>query len=95
MLFAILARPVGTQLSDLIGLMASEAMLLAGIAFSYLSYRWLLPMDAKRRRQNLRASIRREIAAISIRAETPWAASSLAPASSGVRPCGPVGWSGP
>lgn len=78
MLFAILARPVDTHLSDPINLTSSEAMLLVGISFSYVSYRWLLPMDTNRRRRNLRAAIRREIAAISIRAETQWAERHLA-----------------
>lgn len=78
MLFAILARPVDIHPVDPVGLVAIEVALLAGIAVSYAFYRWLLPMDAQRRRQHLRASIRREITAISIRASTPWAARHLA-----------------
>lgn len=78
MLFAILARPVDIHPVDPVGLVAIEVALLAGIAVSYAFYRWLLPMDAQRRRQHLRASIRREITAISIRASTPWAGRHLA-----------------
>ncbi|MFY0524155.1 FUSC family protein [Archangium gephyra] len=78
MLFAVLARPVDTIPSAPIGLAGTEAMLLCGIATSYAFYRWLLPMDTQRRRKHLRASIRREIAAISVRAATPWAGRHLA-----------------
>ncbi|MFG1342436.1 FUSC family protein [Xanthobacter autotrophicus] len=78
MLFAILARPVDTHPGDPVSLVAIEVMLLCGIALSYIFYRWLLPMDTQRRRQHLRAAIRREIASISIRAATPWAGRHLA-----------------
>lgn len=78
MLFAVLARPVDVTPVSVAGLLQVEAMLLAGIATSYAFYRWLLPMDAKRRRTHLRASIRREISAISIRAGTPSAVRHLA-----------------
>ncbi|MDJ0391293.1 FUSC family protein [Roseomonas sp. E05] len=78
MLFAVLARPVDTVPSSPIGLAGIEVMLLSGIAVSYAFYRWLLPMNTQRRRMHLRASIRREVAAISIRAGTSWAARHLA-----------------
>jgi uncharacterized membrane protein YccC len=78
MLFAVLARPVDTLPSSAIGLAGIEAMLLCGIVVTYAFYRWLLPMDTQRRRRHLKASIRREIAAISVRAATPWAGRHLA-----------------
>lgn len=39
-------------------------MLLCGIALSYVSFRWILPMHPGKRRQNLRRAVLREIAAI-------------------------------
>ncbi|MCD9006462.1 FUSC family protein [Luteimonas sp. XNQY3] len=78
MLFAVLARPVDTSPSTAAAVIASEALLLGGIVLNYALYRWLLPMNPARRRRHLRASIRREISAISIRAGTPWAERHLA-----------------
>ncbi|GAA5236241.1 FUSC family protein [Verticiella sediminum] len=78
MLFAVMARPVDTSVSTLPPIVANEALLLAGIVLNYALYRWLLPMNPARRRMHLRASIRREISAISIRAGTPWAERHLA-----------------
>jgi hypothetical protein len=71
MLFAVLARPVDLSPGTAPGMIANEAMLLAGIALNFTFYRWLLPMDTGRRRRHLRAAIRREIGAISIRSGTP------------------------
>lgn len=78
MLFAVMARPVDTSLSTVSAIAANEALLLAGIMLNYVLYRWLLPMNPARRRRHLRASIRREISAISIRAGTPRAERHLA-----------------
>ncbi|WP_236823332.1 FUSC family protein [Blastomonas sp. RAC04] len=78
MLFAVLARPVDVGPTSALGLVAIEAMLLCGIAVAYGFYRWFLPMNTQRRRKHLRASVRKEISAISIRAGTPWAGRHLA-----------------
>ncbi|WP_210188992.1 FUSC family protein [Mesorhizobium sp. YR577] len=78
MLFAVLARPVDMSPSSTPEMIANEAMLLTGISLNYVFYRWMLPMDSRRRRRHLRASIRREISAISIRSRTPWAERHLA-----------------
>ncbi|WP_245308785.1 FUSC family protein [Aurantimonas sp. 22II-16-19i] len=78
MLFAVLARPVDLASGAPSVLVGIEAMLLSGIALSYVSYRWLIPMDVGRRRGRIRTSIRKEVAAISIRAATPMAERHLA-----------------
>jgi uncharacterized membrane protein YccC len=78
MLFAVLARPVDANSDMPMRLITIEAMLLAGIALSYIFYRWLLPIDTKRRRRNIREAIRREIIAISVRASTPLSERHLA-----------------
>jgi uncharacterized membrane protein YccC len=78
MLFAVLARPVDANSDMPMRLITIEAMLLAGIALSYVFYRWLLPIDTKRRRRNIREAIRREITAIAVRASTPLADRHLA-----------------
>ena len=64
MLFAVLARPVDMSPSDPVSVIAIEAMLLCGVALSYVSFRWLLPMHPGQRRDNLRRAVQREIAAI-------------------------------
>jgi uncharacterized membrane protein YccC len=78
MLFAVLARPVDLAHDLPSRFVTIEGMLLSGIALSYIFYRWLIPIDTKRRRGHIRASIRREITAISVRAATPWAQRHLA-----------------
>lgn len=78
MLFAVLARPVDVTHDLPTRLIAIEVLLLAGIALSFAFYRWLLPIDTKRRRQHIREAIRLEIIAISVRAATPWAERHLA-----------------
>jgi uncharacterized membrane protein YccC len=77
MLFAVLARLVDLSDSSVKLIVASEVMLLSGIALSYAFYR-VLPMNTDRRREHLRSSVRKEIAAISIRGGTEWAERHLA-----------------
>jgi uncharacterized membrane protein YccC len=78
MLFAVLARPVDLRPSLASEVLTSQILLLAGIALSYSAFRWFVPMSMRQRRLHLRAAVRREVAAISIRAATPWAARHLA-----------------
>ncbi|MFD2237846.1 FUSC family protein [Aureimonas populi] len=78
MFFAVLSRPVDMLLSSPQAVVFGAAMLIAGVAISDAFYRWLVPMDAGRRRRHLEAAIRREIAFISRRAGTPWAERHLA-----------------
>lgn len=78
MLFAVLARPVDVTPTEPAAVLAAEAMLLAGIGASYVTYRWLLPMNPGRRRGHLRAAIRREVAAVATRAGTPLAGRHMA-----------------
>lgn len=73
MLFIVLARPVDISQSSALVVVTNEAMLIVGIALNYALFRWTLPMNSGRRMGHLRASICREIHAISARAGTPLA----------------------
>ncbi|NPD14980.1 FUSC family protein [Xinfangfangia sp. D13-10-4-6] len=73
MFFAVMARPVDMLPSSPQTVVASAAMLIVGVVISDFFYRWVLPMDVDRRRGHIEASIRREIAFVSLRAGTPLA----------------------
>jgi uncharacterized membrane protein YccC len=64
MLFAVLAQPVGTLPHGAATTALAGAMLLCGIAFSYILYRWILPMSGHHRAAALKTRIRREMVSI-------------------------------
>lgn len=72
MLFAVQARAMDLSAIPIATLFTTAIALLAGIAVSYSAFRWVVPMDVSKRKRRLRASIRREIAAIAQRTGTPW-----------------------
>lgn len=78
MIFAVFARPVDVTPGDPQAILAAEVALLVGIGASYGAYRWLVPMNADRRRNDLRSAIRREVAAIANGAGTRRAEDSMA-----------------
>jgi uncharacterized membrane protein YccC len=64
MLFAVLAQPVGALPHDPADIAGAGAMLLCGIAFSYVLYRLIVPMSGRHRLAALNTQIRREIVRI-------------------------------
>jgi uncharacterized membrane protein YccC len=64
MLFAVLAQPIGTLPHGPVTTALAGAMLLCGIAFSYILYRWIVPMSGQHRLAMLETRIRRETASI-------------------------------
>jgi uncharacterized membrane protein YccC len=68
MIFAVLGQPTRTGVTLPGHLLMTELALLVGIALSYASYRWIMPMNTARRRDNLKHAILTEIAGMAFHA---------------------------